>query len=52
MRNCNGRRASGRHQQLAGTCWPTVCDKIVVDHYAGIGFTKMGENKSGKKSPD
>ena len=34
-------------RNLASTYCPMVCNKIVVDYYARIGFTKMGEDESG-----
>jgi len=39
-------RAAGVHK-LCGTYRPTDRNKLVVEHYAKLGFTKMGEEDSG-----
>jgi FkbH-like protein len=39
-------RAAGVHK-LAGTYKPTDRNKLVVDHYARVGFTKLSEEDSG-----
>ena len=39
-------RAAGIHK-LSGTYCPTGRNKLVVDHYAKLGFTKVEENVSG-----
>jgi FkbH-like protein len=39
-------RAAGVHQ-LIGTYRPTERNKLVVDHYAKLGFNKVRENESG-----
>ena len=39
-------RAAGIHK-LIGTYRPTDRNKLVVDHYAKLGFTKMAEEESG-----
>ena len=39
-------RAAGVHK-LAGTYRPTERNKLVVDHYAKLGFTKVKEEESG-----
>jgi FkbH-like protein len=39
-------RAAGIHK-LFGTYRPTDRNKLVVDHYAKLGFTKTGEEESG-----
>lgn len=39
-------RAAGLHK-LAGTYRPTDRNKLVVDHYAKLGFTKLSEEDSG-----
>ena len=39
-------RAAGVHT-LAGTYRPTDRNKLVVDHYARLGFTKVSEAESG-----
>jgi FkbH-like protein len=39
-------RAAGI-RKLAGTYRPTDRNKLVVDHYARLGFTKVGEDESG-----
>jgi predicted enzyme involved in methoxymalonyl-ACP biosynthesis len=39
-------RAAGI-RKLVGTYRPTDRNKLVVDHYARLGFTKVGEDKSG-----
>ncbi len=39
-------RAAGI-QKLNGTYQPTDRNKLVVDHYAKLGFTKIGEEQSG-----
>ena len=39
-------RAAGI-RKLTGTYRPTERNKLVVDHYAKLGFTKVGEEESG-----
>lgn len=39
-------RAAGIHR-LVGTYQPTDRNKLVIDHYARLGFTKVGEEESG-----
>jgi FkbH-like protein len=39
-------RAAGIHK-LIGIYRPTDRNKLVVDHYVGLGFTKVGEDESG-----
>jgi len=39
-------RAAGVHK-LAGMYKPTDRNKLVVDHYAKLGFTKLSEEESG-----
>jgi FkbH-like protein len=39
-------RAAGIHK-LAGTYYPTERNQLVLDHYARLGFTKLGEDESG-----
>ena len=39
-------RAGGVHK-LTGTYRPTDRNKLVIDHYAKLGFTKVGEEESG-----
>jgi predicted enzyme involved in methoxymalonyl-ACP biosynthesis len=34
-------------QKLIGTYRPTDRNKLVVDHFARLGFTKVGEESSG-----
>jgi predicted enzyme involved in methoxymalonyl-ACP biosynthesis len=39
-------RAAGT-KKLTGTYKPTDRNKLVIDHYARLGFTKVGEDESG-----
>lgn len=39
-------RAAGMHK-LTGAYRPTERNNLVIDHYAKLGFTKVGEEKSG-----
>jgi predicted enzyme involved in methoxymalonyl-ACP biosynthesis len=34
-------------ERIIGIYLPTERNKLVVDHYAKLGFTKMGEDSSG-----
>jgi FkbH-like protein len=36
-------------RKLVGTCRPTDRNKLVIDHYARLGFTKLQEDESGLK---
>jgi predicted enzyme involved in methoxymalonyl-ACP biosynthesis len=40
-------RAAGI-QKLTSTYFPTDRNKLVVDHYARLGFTKAGEEETGQ----